>query len=271
MVKYREAIVHDLTILPYNPSLYIELALVEARLGFSDIAASNAYRALVLIESVFSPHPHPLKPQPGPPTPRSFSTLRKAVSTFLSHKYPTHGPLAMKDEIAHLHVQAYQALLTGLVGSAAFWDGLIEAEKARALYPHDAHLAELQADLKAGFLDRCELFRASGLPGKIEAADLVERTRSGKIYQVRYPWVEEALYRRTPATLRAVQEDFREAARACEVRPVAFGGATPKRAREGEDVGPLGIFATRDIKEGELVILDKSITGVSNVPSSKLL
>ncbi|KAI9047159.1 hypothetical protein LZ554_008613 [Drepanopeziza brunnea f. sp. 'monogermtubi'] len=254
MIKYREALVHDLGLLCYEPARWIELAQVDTRLGFLDIAAANAHRALLLVEAALQ--------QP-------ISELGMHVYNALAFRHPGSGIETLQDELSYLHRQAYIMLLVGLVGSAAFWDGLVEAKKARKLYPDDTGIAELQDDLKSGFIDRCELMKESGLVFKIENQDLLERTRTGKIFQKRYPWLDDSLYRRTPGTLRLVNEQFQDACRgSCEIKAVAFGGAKPKEAREGEDMGPLGIFATRLIERGELVILDKSITGVSNVPSS---
>lgn len=44
----------------------------------------------------------------------------------------------------------------------------------------------------------------------------------------------------------------------------------PKNVKEGGNVGPCGIFATRDIKRGEIIMVDETNVGISDVPSTKL-
>ncbi|KAK2623909.1 hypothetical protein QTJ16_006543 [Diplocarpon rosae] len=254
MIRYREALAHDLQFLPYDPTRYIELGLVHVKLGFSDIAAGNAHRALLLIEAALNPD-------------TQFPDIRSHVHEFFRFKFSGYSALAVSDELSHIRRDAYRVLLSGLVGSAAFWDGLVVAREARKLYPDDIEIAELQADLKDGFLDRVEMFKESGLQSEAEKADLVQRSRTGKIYQKKYPWMDQDLYSRTPETMREVNKSF--PSRDCEVKAVAFGGTEPRVAAEGEDVGPLGIFASRDFARDELILLDRSITGISDVPSSE--
>jgi len=99
--------------------------------------------------------------------------------------------------------------------------------------------------------------------------ELIATTRCGQIYQKRYPWMNEELLFRTPALLREINKNFGTGK--CEVRPVIFGSQIPPTmAEEGQDVGPCGVFAKADISRGEVILVDHSITGVSNVPSSTL-
>jgi len=85
--------------------------------------------------------------------------------------------------------------------------------------------------------------------------------------------MDKSLYYRTPALVREVNKQF---GTNVEVRPVVWGtpeekAAAAKRVRkEGEDVGPLGIFATQDIKKDDIVLVDRTLLGISDVPSSGL-
>ena len=80
------------------------------------------------------------------------------------------------------------------------------------------------------------------------------------------------LYKRLAALVREVNKKF--GAGNCEVRPVVFGTPSQTRklslkSKEYQDIGPLGIFATRDIEAGEMVLVDPCLTAISNVPSSR--
>jgi hypothetical protein len=171
----------------------------------------------------------------------------------------TYSTLVIRDELKGLHLQAYRELLNGMLGAACFWDGLLEAKGALQLFPNDPEILELRQHLKDGFEDR-----HNGLK-KLGVKDLVAITRTGQIYQKLYPWLDEKLYKRTPELVRQVNEDF--GVGNCEVKSVFFG---PPEIQDKEDVGPLGVFATRDIEEGEMIMVDQCLTGISDVPSSKL-
>lgn len=142
------------------------------------------------------------------------------------------------------------------------------AKDGLKLWLRDPELLESRQWLKDGFTDRHNGLQDLGA----DPDDLVILTRMGKIYQKTYPWIPAELYRRKPAQIRSVNKSF--GAGNCEVRPVVFGPPSPSQdlspsTKETEDVGPLGIFAIRDIKEGELVMVDQSLTAVSNIPSSR--
>ncbi|PVH83045.1 hypothetical protein DL98DRAFT_413491 [Cadophora sp. DSE1049] len=186
----------------------------------------------------------------------------------LSTKYNGFGQHSIQDELQHLHRQAYQMLLAGLLGTGANWEGLLVSKTALKHYSEDLELQQLQYELKEAFRDRSEGYKEVQDEDAMKKVDMVEATRMGKIYQKKYPWMDQDLYKRTPEILRAANEAFEGSS--CEVKEVVFGDANPRVVQEGEDVGPLGIFATQDIEVGDLVMLDRTITGVSNVPSSKL-
>lgn len=143
------------------------------------------------------------------------------------------------------------------------------AKKALEVFPGDAELLEIRKWLKDGLTDRCNKLKVLS---RCDPKDLVVHSRMGKLYQKPYPWMNADLYKRLPALVREVNRNF--GAGNCKVRPVAFGppSSTIKlrpKVKEHQDVGPLGIFATRDIEAGEMVLVDQCLTAISNVPSNR--
>ncbi|KAL5315630.1 hypothetical protein ACEPPN_016499 [Leptodophora sp. 'Broadleaf-Isolate-01'] len=266
VIAYREAVARDAFCFPYDPVPLLTLSIIYGQLGFSDVAAGTAYRALILIEAAMRIATMSLPTNNLIVAAPVYPQLDALANTLIHTKYKGFGPHALEDELQNLHRQAFQILLAGLLGTATNWEGLIIVKAALKLYPQDTELKELQDDLKIAFLDRSRGYKE--LQHEMKKEDLIEATRMGKIYQKKYPWMDQDLYKRTPKTLREVNKGFETSS--CEVKTVIFGDAKPSGAQEGEDVGPLGIFATRDIEEGEIVMVDKTLTGVSNVPSRKL-
>jgi len=187
----------------------------------------------------------------------------------LSKRHFTQSEVIIQDEISHHHVDAYRELLNSMLGCGCFWDGVLIAKKALKRFPGDPDLSETRQWLADGFMDRCEGLRNLGAAPE----DASVRSRVGKLYQKAYPWTDKELFKRRPALVRAVNTDF--GAGNCEVRPVIFGPPSSRprysaKKREQADVGPLGIFATEDIEEGDAVLIDQCHSVISDVPSSKL-
>jgi hypothetical protein len=232
---------------------------VDLKLGFTDIGVGNAHRALVLIEAALNINTYvPYPPNLG-------ALVRNAIGSRLN----IQSSSIITDEMENVYLQAYREAINGLFGCAAFWDGLIQVKAGLKRFPRDPELLEVQRDLKTGFLERHK-----GLKEALDdEKDIVASTRTGKIYQKKYPWTPHNLYSRTPALVRHVNKKLAVVGN-CEVRPVVFGPpysqSLKQHLRENEDVGPLGIFATRDIKAHEMIMVDKSITGISDIAPSKL-
>ena len=226
-------------------------------MGFTDIGVANAHRALILIEAALNVNTFLQKP-------RNLGTL---VHGAISKRLGTSSALIIADEITSLNIQAYREIVNGLPGCADFWDGLLQAKAGLKRFPRDSELLEMQGELKAAFLARHKALNEVLDNEK----DIVASTRTGKIYQKRYPWMKQSLYYRTPALLRYVNARF-PAAGICEVKPVVFGAlpSSPKPVKENEDVGPLGLFAMKDIKAEEKILVDHCVTGISEISPTKL-
>jgi len=168
-------------------------------------------------------------------------------------------------ELEDVHRKAYRALLNGLLGCGCFFDGLKIAKKALLRFPGDHELLELRGCLKNGFKDRMEGFTDSGATGE----GLKALTRWGKIMVVPYPWLDRKLNMRMPKLVKQINKHF--GVGSCEVSPVTLLAAGNKvDGVRSQDVGPLGVVAIRDIRKGELVLVDESITGVSVQKPSQL-
>ncbi|TVY26884.1 hypothetical protein LHYA1_G004828 [Lachnellula hyalina] len=254
--NWRKALLDDLTRSPYDPSIYVDLSSVDCKLGYTDICVANAYRALLLVQA-------------GSDTAQitSLPSLANDVRTAIQFRLRTASSLIIAEELKEIRLQASQLLLDGLKGCSASWDGLQEAKKALKEFPGDPELLELKKELLEDFKTAHQELVAAGCKPK----NVRELTRSGKIFQKRYPWVDESLFWRTPALVRDVNKEFGENA---QVRSVVWGpeGISPTKRvkREGEDVGPLGIFATRDIKEDEVILVDRTLLGISDARSNQL-
>ncbi|TGO10659.1 hypothetical protein BTUL_0128g00030 [Botrytis tulipae] len=259
LILYRKALVHDMTIAPHDPSIYIGLVNLDANLAFKDTSSHYAYRALILIKAGLQT----ITPQQ--------SELSRLVYTAVATRLYTSSTVIIIDELQSMCLQAYRCLVQGLLHCAAFWDGLTVVKLGLEDFPGDYELLDLQELLFGSFQNRHEEMVEDAKNGPVD--NIIASSRSGSIYQKKYPWMAPKLFVRTPRLVRQVNSTF--GSLNAEVRPVIFGSlGTASKSKslsdfpKNADVGPLGIFATRDIEEGESILVDKSYACVSNIPPS---
>ncbi|KAF7959862.1 hypothetical protein EAE96_001466 [Botrytis aclada] len=259
LILCRKALVHNMTIAPHDPFWYITLAKLDGDLAFKDTSCHYAYRALILIEARLQVI-----------TPQQFE-LSRLVCTAVSDRLCTSSAVIIVDELQSMRLQAYRCLVQGLMHCAAFWDGLTVVKLGLKEFPDDFELLDLQELLLGSFRHRHEGNVEDAKNGSVD--DVIASSRRGLIHQKKYPWMAPKLFTRTPRLVRQINSEFNSLN--AEVRPVVFGspGTASKSKSLSEfpknaDVGPLGIFATRDIKKEESILVDKSYACVSNIPPS---
>lgn len=254
-LQQRDGILGELAVFPYNPICYANLASAYNQLGFTDIAASNAYKAILLVECALydSTTSYPSLPY-----------LRENILTFMRLMLVTNSRCRIDDQLNEIRAYAYRELLFALKYSGAFWDGLLEGKKAKELYPGDRRILNLMDELRDNYLDRCKFSE-----NNLDKNQQKTFSKRGKIITLQYPWLDAKLFYRTPEMLRQVNESLKTSC--CEVKPVVFGAdsrnLTPPA--ENTDVGSLGVFATKNILKGELFMVDHTVLSVTSVAGSK--
>ncbi|KUJ17737.1 uncharacterized protein LY89DRAFT_584536, partial [Mollisia scopiformis] len=162
-------------------------------------------------------------------------------------------------------LQAYKAILASLIGCSAFHAGCLWAKLALKKYPGDFDLHELSQDLEDAYNDRVRELEADR---EIDKSELPYAKKSGKIYQKRYPWMNDTLFHRTQDQINVINKEDRTVN--WKIKSVIFGPKSEeKKVEKGGDVGPFGMFAKRNIAQGEIIMVDKTVAGISSIPSSK--
>jgi hypothetical protein len=122
--------------------LYIELSRVDHKLGFCDIGAANAHRALILIKAGRGMDKKTYPKKLG-------AYVCTCVGFKLGLKADASDPTFT--ELEELHVKASRELLHNLLGSGAFWEGLMQAREVLKLFPGDEELVKTRSNLKDAF------------------------------------------------------------------------------------------------------------------------
>lgn len=256
---------------PYDPENWLRLTNVYFELRFSDLQVASAHKALFLISHGLNLENRLIGRK-----------VREAVSRRLSCPYN----VVIVDELEHGRLEAFKAQLRGFLDMSAYWDGLREAKYALEILPGNEDLLFLQSMLKEEFHMRASALQESSQPPE----DVKYLSRIGRTYKRQYPWLEEKLFVRSPEFLKVINRDF--SSTNCEVRRVTGAEDSPvsnkpRRSQrlackgskthgqplptdEEFNIGPLGIFAKRDIFKDEILLTDHNLTVVPTTPPKKL-
>ncbi|KAI1976542.1 hypothetical protein LOZ53_006038 [Ophidiomyces ophidiicola] len=282
LLSHRERVVALLRTDTHNPLLHLELGKVHVRLGFPDLAAADAYRALTLFEHVLDPH--------------SEYVARKRIQSALTRQKNIMLALGRGDssdnDSAALEDDAFEdsswadykenigdvyiLLVEGLVLSGCMKDAFEFCMQGIKL-PHGDEretrneiLEKFLSAIKRSHMDAKSRAQEGGSSYQFDAADLRVQ---GYARRVVYPWNTHEPDRRSPEIVDLLNARLQDVAPKCEVRSVglpALHGLKPTTNHQnGHDQAKevsvqLGLFAKEDIAAGEVVLHESSMLTATN-------
>lgn len=218
---------------PYNVKLWTERADFYLQLNYPELAVGDAYRAKLLFE-------------------RADAAINDHRETSKSLERP-----AVPDEQIRIH--AYTILGQALYDCHCHWECFefwLELTQAKH-FPQLSRLAFTKANALKQLLAQKK--QAAATYGGTEQQQR-DRLRDGSVITVHYPWMAERHLRRTQEVVEGVNEELQH-----NVQPPALrlGNSTLSPTAD-----MLGMFATRDIKKGECILIDRTCTAAVSRPPS---
>ncbi|PNY24335.1 Uncharacterized protein TCAP_05731 [Tolypocladium capitatum] len=264
LLDRREQLTEGLGSLPYDLILYLERAVVHSDLGYPDLAAGDAYRALLLTDEVAGEgleyHERVLESlvmHTGVPVPEVLTYGNLSADLSAPHAADAEAAarrLAVVGSIRAYQILSLSLLLCGCLKSAATFcnRGLRVAPQNRELLNTKNHIQTVGR----------QRLRRSDL-------DLADLPDYGLVRREVYPWNDREPDRFSPESLDALNADLKDKAPKCAVQvatlPVLLEGASDT---DGYDIIPtckqLGMFAKEDIKPGETVLTEYSLLTANN-------
>jgi hypothetical protein len=249
---------------PHNPHLYLDRARLYEKLGFPDLAAADAYRALSLLESVVDPDGCEFH-------------AKKVVESSVSQK--DNGDESEDEDDDDGTVPVTQEEYDALIGEvyAVLVRSLVRCGCYRDAYEFGVRGLGLLRDLANGSsattvlheqMDQIKTiykFRTD-TQGEIDldAIDSAALPAQGRARRVLYPWNEHEPDRRAPEELRFLNERLAHIAPKCEVRAVALPALHDTATGEEEVSVQLGLFAKEDIAADEIILRESSLLTATN-------
>ncbi|KAH8737773.1 hypothetical protein BGZ61DRAFT_338124 [Ilyonectria robusta] len=269
LLDRRLQLTEGLSSLPYDLILYLDRAVVHSDLGYPDLAASDAYRALLLVDEVFN---------------EGFEYHEQALESLQMHTAVplpdvlAHGSLAADDlttlqddanasqdatsRLATLaSVRSYQILSMGLLLCGSLQSAANFCQRGLQLSPKNQELLNTKENIST--VARRRLRRDDV---DISTADLPDH---GHVRREVYPWNDHEPDRFSPESLADLNSHLSHMAPKCAVEvatlPVLLEGASNT---DNYEIIPtckqLGVFAQEDIEPGEAVLREYSLLTANN-------
>ncbi|PHH68156.1 hypothetical protein CDD80_217 [Ophiocordyceps camponoti-rufipedis] len=264
LLDRRAQLSDGLVSLPYDLLLYLDRAVVHSDLGYPDLAAGDAYRALLLADEVaddaFEYHHQALESlqmRAAGPVPDVLN--HGALSAMLSSPTVDCGEAAARRLAVAASVRAYQILSLSLLLCGCLKTADSFCRRGLQVAPGNLELMQTQSNIRTV---ACLKLRRHDLDG----VDLPDR---GLVRREVYPWNDHEPDRFSPESLAALNAQLGQVAPKCAVQvatlPVLLEGACET---DGYDIIPtcrqLGLFALQDVAPGEVVLTEHSILTANN-------
>jgi hypothetical protein len=217
---------------PYNARLWTERADHYLQLNYPELAVGDAYRAKLLFE--------------------------RADAATENHKETSKSSeeVAVPDEQTRIH--AYTILGQALYDCHCHWECFefwLELTQAKR-YSQLSRLAFTKANALKQLLAQK---KQAAAPYGGTAQQQRDRLRDGSVITVHYPWMAERHRSRSPEVVEGVNGELQH-----NVQPPALRLGNSTLSSIPTDM--LGMFATRDIKKGECILIDRTATGAVSRP-----
>ena len=244
LLARREALTASLSELPYDLLLYLERATVHLDLDYPDLAAGDAYRALLLLDDVRDD---------------SAEYHEQAASAFTESKLRGSDEESIEGRARTASLKAALILATSLYLTGCLKSAHGFCEHGLKVDPKNAELEETR--------DRIlEKGRARLKRHDISGDDLPDW---GLARREVYPWNTHEPKRYSEEALSFLNSKLQDMAPKCEVKatelPILGNGADSADGPAGESSCiQFGLFASEDIAPGEAVLKEYSLLTANN-------
>lgn len=269
LLDRRLQLTEGLSSLPYDLILYLDRAVVHSDLGYPDLAASDAYRALLLVDEVFNEgfeyHEQALESlqmHTAVPLPDVLARGSLAADDLTTLQDDADASQDATNRLATLaSVRSYQILSIGLLLCGSLQSAANFCQRGLQLSPKNQELLNTKENIST--VARRRLRRDDV---DISTADLPDH---GLVRREVYPWNDHEPDRFSPESLADLNSHLSHMAPKCAVEvatlPVLLEGASNT---DNYDIIPtckqLGVFAQEDIEPGEAVLKEYSLLTANN-------
>ncbi|PBP24796.1 MYND domain-containing protein [Diplocarpon rosae] len=251
-----------LATIPYDPETWLNRGNCLRLLGFPELGLGDTYKARLLVEAGLLVSPSVL----GDPVRQAFRkktyelhTKDPALAKW-ADSVSTPQLLAQRvDEmLRRLELQIWTELMEGLMAANCCGDYGRLSREAMEKFLEDAVFPSEVSNADSWHAQREKILQARVDSGGMNEAQMASTLLNGGVYPVPYPFMSQELLVRDDEVFKGIEEDFASNSTNCMVVRSTIRntpGEDEVEATTEDDC--LGVFATRDIVAGEIILVDK--------------
>lgn len=264
---------------PHNPHLYLERARLHEKLGFPDLAAADAYRALSLLDSVIDPDGCEFLARKriesrnengsGQPAGNRQEGASEDKNEDDEDEDEDDGTVPVtQEEYDALIGEVYVVLVRSLIHCGCYRDAYEFGFRGIGLLQNHASvdtptaMAVLNENME--YIKSIYQSHTNSQEVDLHSIDSARLPAQGFARRVLYPWNEHEPDRRAAETLQLLNERLADVAPKCEVRAVALPALHEVNSNETDVSVQLGLFAKEDIAPDEIILRESSLLTATN-------
>ncbi|KAL4944002.1 hypothetical protein BDV06DRAFT_233966 [Aspergillus oleicola] len=272
---------------PHNPHRHLTRGQIHERLGFPDLAAADAYRALSLLDSVVDPDGCEFHARRRKEVESSSEPLAQNEND--EEDDDENYESITEEEYRSLIGPVYALLVRSLVKCGCLRDSYEFALRGRTVLDEletkspeeESSISSAKSDIEEQIARlKKEYYSSKGKEFEMKEDEDINPSAlkaQGFARRILYPWNEHEPDRKAPETVALLNERLKDIAPKCEVRAVALpvlhnqsthktsdGGSQGKGEEEEEVSIQLGLFAKEPLLPGTTILHESSLLTATN-------
>ncbi len=243
---------------PYNPKVWIDRGRHFIRLGYGELAVSDAYKARVLLDSflsAFDTNGARLDPD-GDGLPVKVHAALVRVDGERDTGAAREVEAGNVSIAKRLQEQTFLVMASALVSVRAYHDATQVLDEAIVLCGPSEQLevVHLQVQKKSRSMEQW-------LRVHYQSPNYIQQSmKQGGVERVAYPWINPEEIRRGNKAMKKIKNKFEIASTNATLGPTSVGGVVSDNH---------GVFARQDVSRNDLIVMDKSAFTVLNFQGKK--
>lgn len=166
------------------------------------------------------------------------------------------------DMLKRIEIQCWTELMECLMASNCCNDYLEMSKAAIAKFPTDEVFPSELENAKAWYQQRVDILQKRVDTGDLTIAQMQWTLINGGVYPTPYAWMTEEILTRDEDLIKTITSEFVSSSTNCTVSRSTIRSEPDEEGVFAKDIDVLGVSATRNIKAGETVVLDRTFAGV---------
>lgn len=271
MIRYTQLIAQ----LPYDPESWLNRGNCLRLLGYPELALGDVYKARLLVEAGLAESPLVLSDQVREASQKKTYELLTTDLAWMKWADAVSTPELLTQRVneilKRLELQIWTELMEGLMAANCCGDYVRLSREAVAKFQGDEFFPSEVLNADAWSAQRESILKERVESGNMNQDQMMTTLLNGGVFPTAYPFMTEDFLVRDNDVFKGIEKDFKISSTNCMVVRSTIRNTPAEGDEEATTEDDcIGVNATRDIAEGETILIDTvsvSTVGVDADPN----